>query len=306
MVAVTNVGSAIPRDKTFPNQLSHSIRRGKYMFIYEPQGLPYIYTTASTVPALPTASATQTDSILVPGAFGNNYLELYQNTAQTLFLTPSASHGYLMGGDIVNNETVEYVPGGNIAANPLGHLVGTDPGSFIKLTVEVTDRSGTDQFVVGWRKQEAFTAATSFLSTGDALYVDFAGIGFSGTSGDLVKTMTDVGNSGSTTVTDTTFAFADTKVHTLETRVTKGGVVTYYINGVITGDTVSFDGLGAALTPQTTATGGAYTFTNALQLVPFIFHRYDTTTPGNVFLRRLEVGQLSDIGAGAVATRGGL
>ena len=72
---------------------------------------------------------------------------------------------------------------------------------------------------------------------------------------------------------------------------------------VILGDTVSFDGLGAALTPQTTVAGAAYTFA-ALQIVPFIFHRYDSTTPGNVFLRRLEVGQLAAVGAQASA-RGG-
>ena len=59
---------------------------------------------------------------------------------------------------------------------------------------------------------------------------------------------------------------------------------------------VSKDGTGAAITAQPTLSGAAYSFTAALFLVPFIFHRYDSTTPGTVFLRRLEVGQLLEVG----------
>lgn len=298
---------AQPRAKVFANQFDNGLRRGKYMEVWEPQSRPLITNYASTVPALPTAAQGQSDTIVVPGAFGNNYIEMFQTTAQTLFPTPVASSGWDFALDRVDNESVEYVPGGNLAGNPLGMLVGTDPGVFIKATFSVTDRSGTDQFLVGFRKQETFAVPVSLLTTGDGIYVDFAGIGFSGTASDLVKTMTDVGNAGSTTVTDTTFAWADTKTHTLEVRVTKGGVVTYFINGTLLGGSISLDGLGAALTLQTTVAGTAYTFTNALQIIPWIFHRHDTTTPGAVTLRRLQVGQLAAIGAGAVANvaRGG-
>ena len=299
--------AAQPRRKIFTNQLDNAIRRGKYMEVWEPQSKPLITSYTATVPILPTAVQGQLDTIVVPGAFGNNYIEMFQTTAQTLFPTPVASSGWDFALDRVDNESVEYVPGGNLAGNPLGMLVGTDPGVFIKATFTVTDRSGTDQFLVGFRKQEAFAVPVSLLTTGDGIYVDFAGIGFSGTTSDLVKTMTDVGNAGSTTVTDTTFAWADTKTHTLEVRVTKGGVVTYFINGVLLGGSVTLDGLGAALTLQTTVAGAAYTFTNALQIIPWIFHRHDTTTPGAVTLRRLQVGQLASIGAGAGANaaRGG-
>ena len=125
--------------------------------------------------------------------------------------------------------------------------------------------------------------------------MDFAGIGFSGTASDLVKTMTDQSNSGSTTVTNTAFAFADNGIHTLETRI-KGRSVSYYINGALLGSLISKDGEGTAITPQQTLSGASYTVTSGLFMVPFIFHRYDSTTPGAVYLHRLEVGQLLEVG----------
>lgn len=284
-----------PHNPAYVNGLSLGLRKGKYMIYDLPHANPSIITTASTVPAFPTASQGQTDTITLTGAPFQNTVEMFQTTAQTLMPAVQAAKGLEIGLDEVDNESVEYVLGGLRASNPLGYTAGTDPGVFIKATVEFTDRSGTDQFIVGFRKNEAFAVPTSFLTTGDAGYVDFAGIGFSGITSDLVKTMTDIGNTGSTTVTNTAFAFADAGVHTLETRI-KGRAVSYYINGALLGSLISKNGVGTAITAQQTLSGAAYSFTSALFLVPFIFHRYDTNTPGTVFLRRLECGQLLEVG----------
>jgi len=280
--------------RTFGNQLSEGQRKGKYMLFDRPGPLT-IMNSAGAIPALMTAAQGQIDTILVPGAFGNNMLELFQTTAQTLAPIYNAK-GILIGGDVVDNESVEYVPGGNRAENPFAYVAGTDPGVFIRATLEITDSSGSDQMCLGFRKQEAYAVPVSFLTTGDALYTDFAGIGFSGTAAaNLVKSMTDIGNLGSTTVFSTGFTWADTKIHQLEVRISKRQVQ-YLINGSRPGERITKDGIGGALATQTPLVPPAYTFTAGLNLIPFFFHRYDATTPGAVYLRRLEVGQLLEVG----------
>lgn len=281
--------------RVFAGDISESIRNGKYMLVNRPGPL-LIMNAAGAIPALGTAAAAQIDTIHLPGAYGNALLEFSQATAQTLFPIYTAGKGIEIGCDKVDNESVEYVPGGNRADNPLGYLAGTDPGVFLRATFEIADTSGIDQFCVGWRKQEAYQVPVSFLTTGDALYTDFAGIGFSGTAAaNLVKSMTDIGNAGSTTVTSTGFAWADAGIHQLEVRIF-GRKVQYLINGVRCGDTVRKNGIGTAITAQATVTPPLYTVTSGLSMIPFIFHRFDATSPSTNFLRRLEVGPLLEVG----------
>lgn len=287
--------STQPHERLFANQVSEGLRKGKYMLFDRPSPL-LILNSSGAIPALYTAVAAQVDAILVPDAFGNQYIEMYQTTAQALPPVHHATKGITIGGDLVDNESVEYVPGGNRTTNPLGYTAGTDPGVFIRAIFEIADASGSDQFGIGFRKQEAYVVPTSFLSTGDALYTDFAMLGFSGTAAaNLVKSMTDLNNAGSTVVTSSAFAWADGTIHQLEVRI-KGRVVSYFINGRRVGETVKLDGLGADITDQPTTALPSFTFDTGDFLIPFIFHRYDTTTPGAVYLRHLEVGQLLEVG----------
>jgi len=280
--------------RIYANQLSEGIRKGKYM-LWERPAPPFIYAEVAGIPALYTAGAAQLDGIIVPGALGNNYIQMYQTTAQALPPLWDAK-GLNIAGDAVDNESLELVPGGNTVNNPLGYLSGTDPGVFIRLTLESTDSSEIDQLVIGWRKQEAFAVPVSFLTTGDALYTDFAGIGFSGTAvANLVKTMTDLNNAGSTVVTSTAFGWADTKIHQLEVRI-KGRTVSYFINGRRIGETVRLDALGVAITAQPTVAGPTFRFDSGDFLVPFIFVRRGATVASALYARRLEVGQLLEVG----------
>lgn len=299
--AFNPASGSIPHDRLYAHQLSEGLRKSKYMLLERAAGWPVIlqHGTAGSpaaVPALPTAAAGALNMLHFPDALGNRGIEMYQTTAQTLFPTRHATKGLLIGCDVVDNESVEYVPGGNHEANPLGILAGTDPGAFIRATFEFADVSGSDQFVVGFRKQETFAVPTSFLSTGDGIYTDFFGIGFSGTANpNDVKLVRDLNNGGSTTVFDTGFNFADGGIHTLEIRV-KGRRVTALINGVVLGSPVKKDGVGTAISAQSTFTTPTFSFDAGDFLIPFIFHRYDTTTPGAVYLRRLVCGQLVEDG----------
>jgi len=292
-----------PHERTFANQISEGLRLGKYMLIDKPSVNPITFANASQSCAIASASQGQVDTIICPGAFGHQAIEMFQTTAQTKNPAVIAGKGYEIGLDLVNNESVEYVPGGNDVNNPFGYQAYNTstgaPGSaavLLRVTLEIADVSGSDQLVVGWRKQESYAVPTSFLAAGDALYTDFIGIGFSGSADpNNIKVISDVNNSGSTTVFDTTLAFADTKIHRLEVWLRKRKAF-FFINGVALGQTVRKDGTGAAFTPAATLAPPAYTVGSGLFMVPMIFSRYDVTTPGTIIMRRLEVAQLLEVG----------
>jgi hypothetical protein len=301
MTEFNAASGSIPHERVFAHQLSGGLRKGQYCIIERISTPPIIlqYGTQAapvTVPTFPTAVQDNVGVLHFKEGLGEAVLELYQTTAQALMPSRHATKGLLVGCDIVDNESIELVPGGNHAANPLGCLAGTDPGVFIRATFEFADVSGSDQFVVGFRKQEAYVVPVSFLSTGDALYTDFFGIGFSGAANpNDVKLVRDINNAGSTVVFDTSFNWADGGIHTLEIRV-KGRRVTALINGVVIGSPVKKDGVGTAITPQSTLTTPTFSFDAGDFLIPFIFHRYDLTAPGAVYLRKLVCGQLLEDG----------
>lgn len=283
-----------PLQRLYPYNLHDNINKGRYAYEKFPGSDPSILTTASGLTALPTASAGQVDRI---HTVGGHYIEYYQTTAQTLMPVSHATKGLVLDGDQVNNESAEYVPGSNSTTSPFAFVTGTDTDFFFRCTFEITDASGSDQFLMGFRKVEAYQVPTSFLTTGDGGYSDFAAIGFAATKADPnpVSVATDIGNSGSTTVTPVSFTWADGKKHKLEIRVIARKAF-FYINGVKLGNTVSKDADGTAITAQTTVSGPSYTFTNAITLIPFIFVRQDTDLTDAIYLYDMEIGHLTDIG----------
>lgn len=288
----------------YADGLSDDLRYGKYMHLQRGQlsainPLILQYGTQASpvgVPALPTAAADGIDTIVFPNAPFNSGIELHQVTAQTLMPLVHATKGIEIALDQVDNETVEYVPGGNHAANPFGCLVGTDPGILIEATFEITDASGMDQFGLLLRKQEAYVTPTSFLTTGDGLYTDFCLFGFAATKADPnpVNVSTDLNNSGSATVQAASFTWADTLVHKLTLEL-RGRRVRFFINGVELGGRVSKDALGASITAQQTVSGPGFSFDSGDFIIPAIFVRQDAdVTP--VYLRELLVAQLVSVG----------
>lgn len=290
-----------PHTPEYASDFSSNLRSGKYMFLDRPAIAPHILAYGAqpggSVPALPTAAADQVDVLQFSGAFGNQGVELYQATAQTLMPLVHATQGIEIALDQVDNESVEYVPGGNRASNPLGYLAGTDPGVFIRATVLFTANNGTDQFVIGFRKQGAYVVpgATGWYNGQAGPYADFAALGFAAavSNPNQIRSSTAVG-AAVTVATATAFTIASGVFHTLEVRI-KGRVASYFINGASLGSKISKDGLGNTITAIQTLTPPVYTFTSALQLVPFIFCRQDAVTT-TVFLRRLVVGQLGEDG----------
>lgn len=286
--------------------LHPNLRQRKYYYYNFMTGaFPIVYTNGATGVTTLQASPTTVNTVskvLIPGS--TLLWDYYSTTAQSSILVSTAGSGLEISGDETDNEALELVPGEIAANNPLAMTVGTDSDFFFKAKFKFTDADGSDQFGIGWRKNEAGTAATSFLSGGDALYTDFVLFGFAGTvaNPNPLRVSTDVGNSGTATVTTisgagaTGFTWADAAVHTLEVRVV-GRRAIFLINGVRAGNPVTKDGNGTAIaTAIETLSGPAYDFTSGLTLIPFIFLRQDAAVANDTYLQEVEIGHLVDVG----------
>lgn len=278
--------------------LDTRLRQGKYTYMkFGGVYLPLL-RNASSLTALPTALQGQVATIVGAQGFNPVPIEYFQTTAQTLQPVPT-TNGLVLDGDQVDNESQEYVVGGNSARNPLAMVIGGasgDPDFFFRARLEITVPNGSDQLVVGWRKVQTYAVPTSFLNGGDAIYTDFAALGFNATvaTPNPVGSVTSVGHAVNI-ATPLSFTWAAGKVHDLEVQV-RGGKALYFINGVRSGNPVKLDALGAAITSQSTVTGVSYTFTAGLTLVPFIFVRQDAALTTAVILHELEAGHLVNIG----------
>lgn len=279
-------------------QINPNLTQGKYYFENFKQGADILwFNVAAGLPVLPLAATAAQGTAQQGISPAGQYWQFFNTTDQDVLTIGTAANGLNIAGDLVNNEALELVPGGNAANSRLAFTVGTDSDFFIKTKFKITDADGSDQFLVGFRKQEAFAVPVSFLTTGDGVYTDFFGVGFAAVVGNpnTVRTASDLNNSGSTTVTSTGFTWADTLTHTLEVRVV-GGKALVLINDNLLGNVIAKDGDGGAITAQSTLTGPVFTFDSGDTLVPFIFLRHDTNISESHFLQEVEVGHLVDVG----------
>ena len=290
--------STRPLRYTQQYQINPNLTQGKYYYENFKQGADILwFNVTSGLPVLPLAATAAQGTAQQGISPAGQYWQFFNTTDQDIMTIGTAGSGLNISGDLVNNESLELVPGGNSTAARLAFTIGTDSDFFIKTKWKITDADGSDQFLVGFRKQEAFAVPTSFLTTGDGIYTDFFGVGFASTvaNPNNVFTASDLNNGGSTTVRDTNFDWADGLVHSLEVRVV-GGKALVLINDNLLGNVISKDGDGAAITAQSTLTGPVFTFDSADVVVPFIFLRHDTNVSESHFLQEIEVGHLVDVG----------
>jgi hypothetical protein len=168
--------------------------------------------------------------------------------------------GLDISGDQTNNDGSE-VNTGMLGASGRPFVIGDDPAFYFCATIKITDVSGSDLLVAGFRRAEAFTATFDN-------YNDLAGIG--SVSGDIyLKTIL---NNAATTSTDTTDNWADAATKKLCTYVSNAGVVTYTIDGVA---------------PTTTA---AFTFDDGDPVIPFVHLLHDADLAETTAITKWEVG----------------
>lgn len=140
-------------------------------------------------------------------------------------------------------------------------VVGTDAAFFLRVRFSIADVSGTDDCAVGFRKVEANQANID----------DYADMAVLNVIAGNITIETIVGGAA-TVSTDTTDNWADAATHELLVNVSAAGVVTYQIDGQA---------------PTVTA---AYTFTDALTVMPFFYFLEDTDIAGAVPVMIWECG----------------
>lgn len=194
--------------------------------------------------------------------------EYHIKGAGETLLAPSwdGANGLLFGLDVVDNEGIEF-SGGIAGGLDIGAFtVGSDRSFYARTQITIADASGVDEFLFGFRKQQAYqTAHTS--------YTDYAAIGIvtSANPADVqVKTRL---NSGTAVAVDTTKNWADTETHTVEVQVTDQGYARFYFDG-----------------QQPPLTKTDHQFDSGDVLTWFLFWIYATTTPGTVHMKFLEFG----------------
>ena len=167
------------------------------------------------------------------------------------------------------------------AASPAAITVGTDTGGYIEATF-FTDRwDYHDCVVIGYRKIEAFQTGFGGIvtaATGDPAYEDVAVFGVMGTS-DKLQILTDLNNSGSATVTDTTNVAVDSQNLKIRVSVSSAGAVTYKyeVNGVATSTNIA--------APTTVA---SFTFDSGDIIIPFITVQH-TNQNNALYLKQLAI-----------------
>lgn len=191
---------------------------------------------------------------------GENVFEYHIVGTATVIAPTRIATGLTIGLDVADNDGIEICPG-ILAGNQSAFTIGTDGPFHFKVRFDIADVTGSDDLLVGFRKAEAYQAATENYDEMAALNV---------ISGNIYTD--SIINAAADVETDTTDDWADGATKTLEVYVSKAGVVTYKIDGVA---------------PTVTA---AVTFDDAEVVVPFFYNRYDTTTPGVIYIEEWDCG----------------
>jgi len=197
---------------------------------------------------------------------GSNVFEYHiKGAGQTIICPTLAATGIDIALDEVSTEGLEITSGIATLQAPYAFKVGTSPAFQFCATATINDASGASNFLVGFRKAEAYQAD----ETG---YSDYALIGTVGTANPNTIQIETENDGASATVTDTTNTWADAASKTLCAKVSGAGVTTYTINGA---------------PPTVTA---AYTFDDTDTLIPTIYFLHGADVVETLTLQKFEAG----------------
>ena len=206
--------------------------------------------------------------------------------------TATAVNGINLQMDATNTDnTGIQIDCGIDAASPAAITVGTDKGGYIEATFFTSNWTKHDAVVIGFRKievdgsnvptfQTTFGGIAATAATGNLVYTDVAVFGMTGDSDNKLQTMTDLNDSGSSVVTDTTNVAVNGQNLKLRVSVSSTGAVTYTykVNGLAT-DTSTL------AAPSATA---AFTFDTPDIIIPFItVQNNNHNTP--LYLKQLSI-----------------
>ena len=271
---MASIGTRTAAEKAIGGLTRRSVRDGEIMgraqhgdvasgayLLYKGKGQPF-GTEADSTPA---TGATGVDHIAVLPGGGFLHYGPIVNAGPVLVPQANANGLDLMLSQ-TDNEGCNFVPGGLLGSwlmtveRTAGQPV--TKGLFIRLRCVITDVSGTDDFLVGFRKSEAYQAAFDDYDEAAALNV---------ISGDVFRQT--ILNNAATVSVDTLLNWADGEEHEIEVQVDGKGNVFFFFDG------------------RSAATGAAFQFDDNEAVVPFLY-TLQATDLTNAWLKELEVGTL--------------
>jgi hypothetical protein len=171
------------------------------------------------------ASGTTGDTNILVGPNSNlNYFIIGAGQTITCPVWADAT-GLDIGLDATDNEGLE-IHAGVGALSSGTFVIGTDRSFYLKATFKIADVSCTDEFLVGFRKNEAVKDLAGVYST----YTDFAAIGIVASDATAKVQLVTRLNSGTVSTVDTTNTWADGATKTLKVVVKDDGYVRFYLN----------------------------------------------------------------------------
>lgn len=168
-------------------------------------------------------------------------------TAPQISLVSEAVSALNIEMDLTAGDGIE-ICGGILSGSPTAFKIGASKAFFFRARVTMSNPLNTNDFAVGFRKQEAYQALIDD-------YADMAVLNV--ITGEIFIETIKAG--AATVTTDTTDSFSASSIKDLEIDVDSGGAVTYLINGSA---------------PTVTS---AYSFTSALFVTPFLYFLHDST-----------------------------
>lgn len=237
---------------------------------YEPCNANYPCMGATPY-ALPTGADGTFGRVLFPGG---DVLYRFNGINTAFGPTISTVNGRLQVDlEQTNNIGVEYFfDSGFVAAGFESRhktIVGTTDSPFARLSMEITDVSGTDQLLFGYRKNETFQA--DFNN-----YDEMAA--FNIISGDIF--VDTILNGGATASVDTGLNWADTETHELKLIIGEAGFSAGYVRFFVDGEQVGVN---------------PFTFDDGEEIFPFMFFLQDVDLTSGLFWDFFEIGRVKDV-----------
>jgi len=232
----------------------------------------YVYDTFNQKPTTATKADHQTAATATDG--DENILRTDRNMFEYHFIGDQTAvepswdaNGLDFGINLTSDEGLEFTSGGIVARGRNIFTVGTDPAFFLSVTLKITDVTGTDDCLIGFRKVEAYQAAVDDYDEMAAMNVIQGLI-----------TIETILNDATAVSTDTTDTWADTATKTLTVRVSEAGVVTYQNDGAA---------------PTVTA---AFTFDDTEVVTPFFYFLHTDHFAETTYLQGWECGYQTALG----------
>jgi hypothetical protein len=197
---------------------------------------------------------------------------------QTILVPVVAAGGLDLGSqDQTDNDGMQLHMGGE--AMGLGvtqFVVGEAAYYAMFLDIVIADVSGTDDFAFGFREVEAVAAAID----------DYTDLACLNVISGAIKAETILANAATTT-TDLSVSWADAAKKSLMLKVDTAGAVTYFYS---TDAAFDANGVRAAQTWTAFSAAVAYSFTDALNIMPFMYALQATDIMGVCTIRAIECG----------------